>query len=60
MTALYVYYRDDLGNVKRQVDGRLGLSENVDFCDGFCYFTSGGEDFRIPVSAIVAITHEIA
>ena len=58
MTALYVYFRDELGNVRCEVDGTLGLSGSVDFCGGFCYFQSGGKDFKIPVSALVAIMHE--
>lgn len=62
MTATYVYYRNaEYGyNEVRKVDGKLGLSDNIDFSAGYCFFTSGGVDYRIPVSALVAITHEMA
>lgn len=60
LSAMYVYYRDKLGNVCCQVDERYGgFSDNIDFSGGFCFFTCNGKDYRIPVSALVAITHDI-
>lgn len=51
---IYVYYRDEYGYVRCEVDSDYGCMP-VQFCDGYAYFTSNGEEKKVPVSALEAI-----
>ena len=55
MEGLYIYYSDEAGIVRAEVD-----SYGIAFCDGLAYFTDGnGEDHKVPASAIISINQEV-
>lgn len=58
---MWIYYRDEGGIVQEYVGEEY---REIDFCDGFVYFTGSGEDKdgnlierKIPLSALVRITN---
>lgn len=58
---MWIYYRDELGIVQEYVGEEY---REIDFCDGFVYFTSSEEDEdgnlierKIPLSALVRISN---
>ena len=45
-----VYYMDELGEVAVDVD-----FDNIQFMNGECYFSSNGEEYRVPLGALIEI-----
>lgn len=45
-----IYYYDELGMVAVDVD-----FYNIQFCNGECYFSSNGEEYRVPIGALIEI-----
>ena len=58
---MWIYYRDEIGIVQEFIGEE---HREIDFCDGFVYFTSSESDKdgflierKIPLSAIVRISN---
>ena len=45
-----VYYMDEVGVVGVDVD-----FYNIQFRNGECYFSSNGEEYRVPIGALIEI-----
>ena len=47
---MVIYYVDELGETAVNID-----CNNIQFCNGECYFSSGGEEYRIETDCIIEI-----
>ena len=45
-----IYYIDDIGEIGVDID-----FNNIQFCNGECYFSSNGEEYRIKIENIIEI-----
>ena len=50
MKNITVYYRDELGEVGVDID-----FYNIQFVNGEAYFSSNGEEYRIPMDRLIEI-----
>ena len=51
---MYIYFRDALGTVRVEVDAEQSVL-CISFINGYCYFSSDGKDYKVPVSEVIAI-----
>ena len=45
-----IYYVDEIGETAMDVD-----FNNIQFCNGECYFSSDGKEYRVPIGALIEI-----
>lgn len=53
-SVLTVCYSDDIGITKIMVD-----DEGISFSNGYCYFSDGAKDYKIPMENIKYIYTEV-
>ena len=47
---MIIYYHDEIGEVAIEVD-----MYNIQFCNGECYFSSNGEEYRVKIDQLIEI-----
>ena len=50
VTQMIIYYHDEIGEVAIEVD-----MYNIQFCNGECYFSSNGEEYRVKIDQLIEI-----